>query len=174
VPALVYHYFGSKEHLYLKVLEGAYRDFRQGDEDLTLTEVDPVTAIRNLAAFTVARLDEQRHFPSLVSDENLHNARHVRRSQTVRRLHSKLLEAIENLLERGRREAGFRADVDALQIYIAIAGLASFYVTNARTVEAIFGSRFRRISSRAALTQHVQDLIVRYLVIPGREADAPG
>jgi len=166
---LVYHYFGSKEALYLQVLESAYEAFREGDHALRLPTMDPVAAVRTLVASTVRKIHEQRQFPTLVIDENFHEARHIRRSANIRRLHEEMLATIGDVLERGHRQAGFRGGVDALQLYTTIASLASFYVTNGRTMEAIFSDRFRALAVPAVITAHIEALVLGFLV-PQSEA----
>ena len=43
------------------------------------------------------------------------------------------------MLERGRRDGSFRGGVDPLQLYVSIAGLSYFYLSNSHTLSAIFG-----------------------------------
>ena len=160
---LVYHHFGSKDRLYLNVLEEAYNKFRQGDEELELPSLDPVSAIRKLIAANVERMQKHRHFTTLVIDENFHRARHLRHSRQVREIHAKLLMVISEVLRRGEREAGFRRAVDPLQLYTSIASLSAFYVTNAHTLTAIFGKKFERLCRVPVITAHVEELILGYL-----------
>lgn len=160
---LVYHHFGSKDRLYLDVLEEAYNNFRQGDDELELPTLDPVSAIRKLIAANVERMQKHRHFTTLVIDENFHRARHLRHSRQVKEIHAKLLMVIAEVLRRGEREAGFRRGVDPLQLYTSIASLSAFYVTNAYTLTAIFGKKFERLCRVPVITAHVEELILGYL-----------
>ena len=43
------------------------------------------------------------------------------------------------MLERGRKDGSFRGGVDPLQLYVSIAGLSYFYLSNSHTLSAIFG-----------------------------------
>ena len=167
---LVYHYFGSKDELYLKVLEDVYENFRAIDQELKLSNSEPVAALRRLIASTVGKMLRQQQFPALVIDENFHRARHVRKSARLKKLHREMLDVISELLKRGQAHAGFRSDVDALQLYTTIASLASYYVTNRHTMEAIFGDRFRNLRKEAVIAAHVEELVLRFLVAP-TEAD---
>ena len=49
---MIYYYFGSKEQLYVEVLEKLYGDIRSTENRLHLTELAPVEAIRRLVEFT--------------------------------------------------------------------------------------------------------------------------
>jgi len=48
--ALINYYFGSKEKLYLAVLERVYADIRDAENDLCLDHLPPVDAIRRIVA----------------------------------------------------------------------------------------------------------------------------
>ena len=48
---MIYHYFGNKEALFLKTLEGAYGD-RSAEQGLNLIELDPEDALITLVKFT--------------------------------------------------------------------------------------------------------------------------
>ena len=49
---LIYHYFGSKDRLYLKVLEGIYRQMREDQDDHALQDLPPLEGMRKLVANT--------------------------------------------------------------------------------------------------------------------------
>ena len=76
---MIYHYFGNKEGLYLAALERVYEELR-GTEDARPCAISPPTAaIRRLVEFT---FDYSRGHPeliSLINNENLHRARHLRK-----------------------------------------------------------------------------------------------
>src|SRR6056297_2830341 len=49
---MIYHYFGSKEALYIAVLEKTYLGIREMEEALPLEELEPLDAIRKLVEAT--------------------------------------------------------------------------------------------------------------------------
>lgn len=49
---MIYYYFGSKEQLYVEVLEKLYGDIRSTESRLHLAELEPREAIRRLVEFT--------------------------------------------------------------------------------------------------------------------------
>ena len=75
---LIYYYFESKESLFLAVLERAYEGIRGEEQQLNLTQVEPVEAIRRLIAFTWNYYIEHPEFLTLLNSENLHRARHLK------------------------------------------------------------------------------------------------
>src|SRR6201997_27408 len=48
---MLYYYFGSKENLYLAVLEDVYGAMRQTERDLDLTHLEPMQALQRLIEF---------------------------------------------------------------------------------------------------------------------------
>src|ERR1700759_2129079 len=49
---MIYYYFGSKEALYIAVLESVYAELGEAESRLQLDESHPVEALRALIAFT--------------------------------------------------------------------------------------------------------------------------
>jgi AcrR family transcriptional regulator len=131
---LIYYYFESKESLFLAVLERAYEGIRGEEQQLNLTQVEPVEAIRRLIAFTWNYYIEHPEFLTLLNSENLHRARHLEGSKRARELNSPLIRTLGEVLERGRADGVFRGGIDPVQLYISIAGLSYFYLGNTHTL----------------------------------------
>jgi AcrR family transcriptional regulator len=136
---MIYHYFGNKEDLFLAVLERAYDDIRRAEAALHLDGLDPETAMRRLNEFSFDYSVKNPHFIHLLNGENLYRARHLRRSRRIMELNSPIIAMLRRILERGQREGVFRKDVDPLQLYISIAALGYFYLSNNHTLSAVFG-----------------------------------
>jgi AcrR family transcriptional regulator len=161
---LIYHYIGNKEALFLAVLEQAYANIRAAEQALHLDELSPIDAIRRLIEFTWDYYLEHPEFLTLLNSENLHRAKHLKQSTMVREMTSPLIALLDNVLKRGRREGVFRTNVDPVQLYISIAGLAYFYLSNNYTLSTIFSSDFRAPKARADRVAHMSDLVVGYLL----------
>ena len=161
---LIYYYFESKEQLFLAVLERAYEDIRNAEQQLNLTQVEPIEAIRRLIAFTWNYSLEHPEFQTLLNSENLHRARHLKRSTKISAMHSPLLATLADILERGRSSGVFRAGVDAMQLYISIAGLAYFYLGNNHTLSTIFDRPLLGPKAKVERLSHMTDLVLGYLI----------
>jgi AcrR family transcriptional regulator len=160
---MIYYYFGDKNGLYLAVLEEIYADIRNAEIRLHLADRDPVDAMRELVAFTWNYFIEHPEFLSLLGTENLHRARHLKTSKKIRELHSPLIGIISSVLTRGQKAKVFRASVDPVQLYIDIAALGFFYMSNRFTLSTIFG---RDLGSTDALEErglHIEDVVLGYL-----------
>ena len=161
---LIYYYFGSKEDLFLAVLERAYEGIRGEERRLNLSEVEPIEAIRRLIAFTWNYYLAHPEFLTLLNSENLHRARHLKRSTKIASMHSPFVQTIADVLERGHKAGIFRAGVDPVQLYISIAGLAYFYLGNSHTLSTIFARDLLATKARVERLSHMTDLVLGYLV----------
>ncbi|MBB3178841.1 TetR family transcriptional regulator [Variovorax sp. Sphag1AA] len=159
---LIYYYFGSKDDLFLAVLEGTYASIRQAEQRLHLEDVEPVEAIRRLVSFTWHYYLEHPEFITLLNSENLHRAVHLKRSERIQEMNSPLIELLDDVLDRGRRSGVFRDGIDPVQLYISIASLCYFYLSNNDTLSTIFGRDLRTPKAMAQRLSHMTDLVLGY------------
>lgn len=160
---MLYYYFGRKDALFLAVLENTYASIRNAEKQLSMLDVSPVEGIRRLIRFTWDYYLAHPEFLSLLNSENLHDARHLRRSRHVQAMNSPLIETLATVLARGRDAALFRGGVDPLQLYVSIAALSYFYLGNNRTLSAVFGRDLASEQSRAERLAHMVEVILGYL-----------
>ncbi|MBO9649829.1 MAG: TetR family transcriptional regulator [Variovorax sp.] len=159
---LIYYYFGSKDDLFLAVLEGTYASIRQAEQRLHLEDVEPVEAIRRLVSFTWHYYLEHPEFITLLNSENLHRAVHLKRSERIQEMNSPLIKLLDDVLDRGRRSGVFRDGIDPVQLYISIASLCYFYLSNNDTLSTIFGRDLRTPKAMAQRLSHMTDLVLGY------------
>jgi len=171
---MLYYYFGGKESLYLAVLERAYEDIRTAERDLDLEHLPPQHALRELVEFTWRYFIGHPEFLSLLNTENLHRALYLKRSAKVRALHSPMVGTLEDLLARGVRDGVFRIGVDPVQLYVSIAALCYFYLSNAHTLSTIFGRDLLAPAAKAKRLAHVTALILDALRPLGGSPREPG
>ena len=160
---LIYHYFGGKEPLYIRVLEGIYQQMREQQDDRSLRDMPPLDGMRRLIGNT---FDHFAHTPALIrlmSVENIHFARHLKKSKSVKPLYEPLLQAIRSFLKRGQDAGVFRRDVDAVDLYISISSLAYFYLSNRYSLSWIFDQKLDEPKRLKQRREHVVDVILGYL-----------
>jgi AcrR family transcriptional regulator len=162
---MVYYYFKSKEELFAVVLEGTYKAIRDAERQLNLSEQEPVDAIRTLVSFTWNYYLEHPEFIGLLNTENANGASHVSISPNLQAMNSPVIETLQQVLLKGQQQRIFRSGVDPLQLYISIASLSYFYLSNSNTLAAVFGRDLLSEKAKVERLHHMLDVIVGYLVI---------
>ena len=135
---MIYHYFGSKEHLFTAVLEAAYLGIRTAELDLHLDALPPDEAIARLVRFTWAYYLDHPEFLTLVNSENLHRAKHLKTSETIHQVSGKFVQMVKAILDRGVASGDFRDGIDPVQLNITIAAIGYYYLTNRFTGSIIY------------------------------------
>lgn len=162
---LIYYYFEDKEKLFQAVLEQAYRQIREEERQLNLLHLKPETALRRLVEFTWNYYLEHPEFLTLLNSANLHRARHLAQSERARQLNSPLIATLGEIIERGRADGSFRGGIDPLQLYVSIAGLSYFYLSNNHTLSAIFGRDLLTPKARSERLSHMCEVILGYVLM---------
>ena len=163
---MLYHYFGNKQALYVAVLEGTYTAIRTAEHGLHLTDRDPIEGMTDLVRFTWRYYLAHPEFLSLLNTENLHRAKFLKRSARIFELNSPLIERISALLERGVEQGVFRDDLDALKVYVSIAALGFFYLSNRWTLSTVFRRDLTTKEEIEAWGQHMVDVTLSFLRRP--------
>jgi AcrR family transcriptional regulator len=160
---MLYYHFGNKEDLFRLVLERIYEDLWAAEETLQLADADPVDGVRQLIAFTWNYYYEHPEFIRLLNSENLQRGRNVRRSARVAKLSSPFIRILEDLLRRGARAGVFRPAADPVQLYITIASLGYFYLSNRYTLSRFLNLDLAEERRRAAWLQHITGVVLDHL-----------
>ncbi|MGH8725329.1 MAG: TetR/AcrR family transcriptional regulator [Burkholderiales bacterium] len=161
--ALINYYFGSKEKLYIAVLEQVYAGIREAESQLDLAHLPPAAAIRRIVEFTFNYYLEHEGFVRLVVAENQAKGRHLKKSKAMRSLNRPIIELLGRVIQRGQGEGSFRRDVEAVEIHMAIAALGIFNVTNQHTFAAIFQRDMGAKGDVPRRRKMVADMILSYL-----------
>ena len=161
--ALINYYFGSKEKLYIAVLEQVYGEIRDAEAELDLDHLPPVDAVRRVVEFTYRYYLEHEGFVHLVVAENQAKGRHLRKSKAMRTLNRPIIDRLARVIERGQAAGVFRAGIDPVEIHKAIAALGMFNVTNQFTFGAIFQREMGPKGDVKRRREVVADIITSYL-----------
>lgn len=159
---MLYHYYGDKNALYLAVLEAAYARIRAAEAELALDALEPEASLLRLARFTFDYYLANPDFLSLLVTENLHRAEHISGSERLRSMHALFLGDLGRVLARGAEMGVFRPGLDALDIYMTIAALGAFYLSNRFTLSAIFGRELSDPERVAAWRDHIGNVVLAY------------
>ena len=160
---MLYHYFGNKEELFLAVLESTYAQIRTGERTLELDHLEPMQAIERLVRFSYDHFFEHPDFLTLLNIENMYQARHLKKSAKIQQMHSPLVVQIQDVLKRGQADGVLRADVDPVELYITIASLCFFHMSNQHTLSVIFDQELAAPDALARRREHVVAVITGFL-----------
>ena len=161
--ALINYYFGSKEKLYLAVLERVYAEIRDAEHRLELDHLSPAEAIRRIVEFTYNYYVEHEDFVRLVVAENQARGRHMRRSPALRAINRPIVDLLGGVIARGQAVGAFRVDVDPIDVHMAIAALGIFNVTNQFTFGTIFQRTMGAKGDVPGRRRQVADIVLRWL-----------
>lgn len=160
---MIYYYFGSKEQLFIAVLEKAYAEVRGVERTVDVDHLAPVEAIRTLAELTFDHHDAHRDFITLVAIENIHRAEHIRKSDVLVNLGAPVLDLIERILAAGTASGDFVTEADAIDVHMMISAFCFFRVANQHTFGALFGRDMTAAEHRDRLRRMVGEMTVAYL-----------
>jgi AcrR family transcriptional regulator len=159
----LYYHFGSKEGLYIAVLERVYSDIRGYENQLGLADMAPNEALKCLVEFTFDYDETQADFVRLVSIENIHRARYLARSSKIRDLNNSVIETLAGILHRGREDGLFRGGIEAIDVHMLISALCFFRVSNRHTFRRIFRHDLLAKSLRQHHREVVVETVMRYV-----------
>lgn len=160
---MIYYYFGSKEGLYLAVLEESYRRMRQNEAALHLEDLPPEEALRKLVAYTFDHHRSNEPYIRLVMSENINRGQYLAQSRFIQELNVPAISAIRQLYDRGVSQGVFRAGLDPLDLHASISALAFFNVSNRHTFDLIFKCDGLTPEAVAQRRDNVVEMIVRYM-----------
>ncbi|MCP8884679.1 TetR family transcriptional regulator [Devosia sp. XJ19-1] len=156
-PRMVYHYFGGKAGLYIEVLEDALGRLRKEELKIDVEHLTPLEGLMQLFDFMHDHFEADMPLVSLLRNENLQKARHMKSSKRIREMSSPVRDLIANLLRRGEQDKCLRPGIDPLQLYVMMVALNQFHLSNAHTLSVIFeedlmDAEWRRCRHDAART----------------------
>jgi AcrR family transcriptional regulator len=160
---MIYYYFGSKEGLYLRVLEESYRRMRQIESEAHLDDLPPEDALRRLVGHTVDYQWAHPEFVRLVQNENMHRAEYLAQSKMIRKLNVPAIDSLARIVERGQKAGVFRAGLDAVDLHMSISALSFFNVANRHTFSLLFQRDMDTPRALVARRDSIIEMVVRFV-----------
>jgi AcrR family transcriptional regulator len=136
---MIYYYFGSKEGLFIAVLEDTYRRFNEAESALVLDIAQPAVALQTVIRFIWTYYQKHPDFITLLNTENLHRGKHIGKSPRAREYSSPAISVIASVLRSGAQQGLFRSDISARDLYLMIAAMGYFYLSNRFTLSSFLG-----------------------------------
>jgi len=105
---MIYYYFGSKEGLFIAVIEEMYRRFNEAEAKLVLDVERPVEALTAVMRFMWSYYHRNPEFITLLNTENLHRGKHIAKSMRAREFSSPAVAVLGEVLSHGIGQGVFR------------------------------------------------------------------
>ena len=163
--ALINYYFGSKEGLYVAVLESAYGRMRQIETNLHLNDLEPEDALRRLVEFTYDHHQGNEQFIRLVMTENVQRGEYLAQSKEIQKLNGSALQTIQDLYTRGLKKGVFKKNLTPIEIHSAISALTFFNVSNQHTFGLIFKGKSPQGKAQTLKKSQVVDMLISYVCV---------
>lgn len=158
---MIYYYFGSKEKLFIEVLETIYQRLNDAEAALEFDLADPVEAMRIIVRFNWQYYVDHPEFITLLNSENLHQGKHVKKSARVSELSSPAVNVLAKIIKAGTQQGLFRTDLRARDLYLTIAALGYFYLSNRHTLSAFLNTDLLAKKALASWQESMVDTVLR-------------
>ena len=162
---MIYYYFGSKESLFVAVIEEIYRRFNEAESRLVLDLTQPVQALRDIIGFIWTYYQKHPEFITLLNSENLHQGRHIGRTQRAGEYASPALEVLGGVLSSGAQAGVFRPELRARDVYLMIASMGYFYLSNRYTLSAFLGENLEEPQALTHWQTFITDAVLRTVCV---------
>ncbi|SRR5882672_1464313 len=158
--AMIYHYYGNKENLYVAVLEEVYKHFVAPHRVVNVEDIGPVRALEAFIREGAASVRKDPAILNLLAIENLNKAAYLRGSTVPRAIYPPLLTQLKEIIDVGVKEGVFRPGIDPVHLYVALSSVIFHAVSNRFTLSVALGTD---TASTAFLDRHV-DISVAMIV----------
>ena len=173
VDRMIYYYFGSKEGLFIAVLEGIYQRMDDAEAALAIDTTKPVEALTAVIRFVLGYYRKHPEFVTLLNTENLHKGRHISKSLRAREYSSRAVTIVAEILKSGARQGLFRDALVARDVYLLIAATGYFYTANRHTLTAFLGEPLESTEAVAHWQDFVIETVLRTVRADEAASEAP-
>lgn len=163
---MLYHYFGSKDDLYVAVLEAVLADLRHDELQLDADALPPMEGLLRIFDFVDTHFAAHPQLRKLLAFENLNEARHLTRSARIPGMSTPVLSLIRKLLARGAVSGQVRTGVDALHLYVAMVSLAYYGRAHAFTLSRIFERDVHKAAWQRKHLSLTRQMVAAFLAPP--------
>ena len=162
---MIYYYFGSKEGLFIAVIEETYRRFNEAEQGLVLDTTQPLAALDAMIRFVWSYYQKNPEFITLLNSENLLRGKHIAKSARAKDYSSPALAITDSVLQAGIAQGLFRPALNARDLYLMIASMAYFYLSNRFTLSSFLGENLEAPAALAHWEAFVIDAVRRAVCV---------
>lgn len=167
----LYYHFGSKENLYSAVLQDGYTAvytwINVKLQELQVDTLPPETALRTLIGTYFDSVTRHPDFLDIISDENRYKGVHLTNLDHDKEGARDFMTLFRLVIERGKEEAVFRPDADAVQFWISAISECQFWLHHRYTLSHLLGMDIASDQMVEARREHVVRVILSAIMISG-------
>ena len=156
---MIYHYFGSKEGLYLAVLQSVYGRLKTIAARVRQRPADLRDLLNGLIREYFAFLRRNPEFVRLLNWENSRGADGLKQID-LSNLAEPFVRATQVVLRRQQENRFIRSDVDIKYLLISCLGLCSYYFTNRHSLSVVFNLRMEEPDMTDKWVEHISRLVL--------------
>jgi TetR/AcrR family transcriptional regulator len=160
---LIYHYFVSKEHLFIAVLESAYEKIRKVQAEWATSFSSPTEGVRMLVRMIFNHWRRSPEFMRLLSSENFHKGRHLRKAKGIKTGYASLIANLDRIVKEGERSGEFRPNIDPVELFISISSLSYHYFSNRYTLLYLLDHDGNLEEHTRSFLAHTEEVVLRYV-----------
>jgi hypothetical protein len=143
-----------------------YRRFNEAEAKLVLDVAKPVEALTAVIRFMYGYYHRNPEFITLLNTENLHRGKHIAKSDRAREFSSPAVAVLGQVLASGAQQKLFRTDLAARDVYLMIASMGYFYLSNRYTLSAFLGEEMDTPAALVHWEGFVIDAVLRTVAVP--------
>jgi len=159
---MIYYHFSGKEGLYREVMRNAYKGIRQNERTLEVATLEPEDALRAIVFLSFDYHSNNEMFVRLVMNENIHYAKHLKRTEDIKEDNRLIIETLEDILRRGQSIGIFRSDIDPTHLHLTISALGFHYVSNRYSFSKLFDLDMSSEKAVADRREAVADIVLNW------------
>ena len=159
---MLYYYFKNKRGLYQAVLVNYYANLRKAEGEINLDDLTALEAVQKMTESTFDYHMKNADVVRLVMVENIAKGRHMDELPSLEPLNSVLINDLRKVCDRGLKEGTMRK-LNPTRLYMSIAALCFFNVSNRYTFQSIFKVDMTSTKAAKARKAEVVEMILRYV-----------
>jgi AcrR family transcriptional regulator len=164
--AMIYHYFGSKDALYIAVLERTYRRDIAPRRPIDVAKVGAVAALTQFVREGAESIRKDPSSLNLLSIENIHKAEYLRQTNLPDTTYVNLKKQLKDIIEEGERNKTFRKGIDVTQLYLLLSSLLFHPVSNRFTLSVLLGTEVSSDQFMARYIDAAVQMVISFCVNP--------
>ena len=137
---------------------------------LAIDPARPLEALEALIEFTWHYYLEHPEFVALLSNENLMRGLHINKSVKVKLLSRPVLGILGTILAEGARQKVFRRRPRRAQVYLTLAALGYFYLSNRFTLSSFLGFDLMRTEACESWLAEIKRVMLAAVGAPAATA----